>query len=246
MKTNRILILMLTVLTIIGCEPVENKLEYNGDLLAAFSSPVANELFLYDGTPGVKNPVSASIGLIGISNSDVTVDISIDESSTAIEGVHYELLNSAISIPAGSFGSTLPINVLLDGFNGDPEDVRTIVVNISNASGADVAINLQKLSLAIAITCPSEIPEGTYTETGTGVGSDVTLTKTGDDTYMISQMNFDYYSPTYDDVPGYFTDVCNSLTLNGVPTDVFGIAWIGNGRYDPVTGNLSFTVYDAT
>ena len=74
----------------------------------------------------------------------------------------------------------------------------------------------------------------------------VELTKNADGSYTLSQMNFDYYNPGYDPIPGTFVDICGELTLQGTPTNVFGIAWIGSGSYDPDTGNLSFSVSDQT
>lgn len=232
----------------VACEDSSDVLDYKGPVSVKFTAPAATELFLFTNA-GQEAPVTSTIDLIGSpSGSSIDVTISVDESSTAIEGVHYSLASTTVSIPAGEVSAALPVTAILDGFGGDPGNKQTLVINITSANGAEVAVSLSQIELTMSITCPSEIPLGAYAEvgTGTGAGIAVELTKNEDGSYTLSQMNFDYYSPGYDPVPGTFVDVCNTLTLQGVPTDVFGIAWIGTGTYDPATGSLRFSVSDQT
>ena len=236
------------VLIVSSCEKLDEVLDYNGPVSVSFTSPTSTELFLFT-EPGQTLPAMTTVDLIGSPQSGaITVNIAVDESSTAIEGVHYSLAANTVSIAAGEVSAALPLTAILDGFNGDPSNVQKLVLTISDASGAEIATNLSTITISMSITCPSDIPLGAYAETATGTGDGIAveLTKNEDGTYTLSQMNFDYYSPGYDPVPGTFVDVCNTLTLQGVSTDVFGIAWIGTGSYDPSTGNLTFAVSDQT
>jgi hypothetical protein len=60
-------------------------------------------------------------------------------------------------------------------------------------------------------------------------------------------MNACYYVGDYGDVFGEFSDVCDELTLAGVPNpDAFNIAWVGSGTFDPETNTLTFSTADQT
>ncbi|MEM6525783.1 MAG: hypothetical protein AAF693_18435 [Bacteroidota bacterium] len=168
----------------------------------------------------------------------------IDSATTAVEGVQYRLISgSEITIPANeSFGYVI-FEVLDDNIN--PGEIWTLGIGIV---GGDVqpSENYKLVEHNFQVACPSDIPVGTYLETGED-GFEVELTRIDDDTYQLSQMNFRYYDPTYEDVPGVFTDVCNALTLEGEPIpEAFDIAWVGSGTFDPATNTLSFSVADAT
>lgn len=175
-------------------------------------------------------------------NQSVTVNYEV--SGSAVEGVHYNMLSSggSVTIPAGEHSATIEYEVLT--YNFSLEDSETLTFTITDAS-----VELSQYTTftnQIAIKCSSNIPEGTYLETGTG-GMEVELVALGDGRYTLSQMNFRYYNPAYADIPGTFNDVCNNLTLEGVPVpEAYGIAWVGSGSFDPGTNTLTFTVADAT
>ena len=182
----------------------------------------------------------------GAANANgVNITFAIDTASTAIENVHYTVQATSVTIPAGEWSAELPLTILAD--NIEAGEKLSIIINITD-SDATINPNFSTATHIIQITCPSDIALGAYAETltGTGAGVPVELTKNTDGSYTLSQMNFDYYNPGYDPIPGTFVDICGELTLQGAPTDVFGIAWIGSGSYDPDTGNLSFSVSDAT
>jgi hypothetical protein len=250
MKTLYKLIMSLTLLVFIAsCEELDDKLAFSGETSAVFNESTSSALFLFTNA-GQEEALDIPVSILGsAAGSDVTITFEADASSTAIEGVDYRLASTSVTIPAGSYTANISVTVLLDGFDGDPSNIKNIILNITSVQGAELATAMNQVNVAMSITCPSEIPEGTYHETATGTGGAaraVTLTALGDGRYTLSQMNFNYYNAGYDDIPGTFNDVCNSLTLEGVSTSVFGIAWIGTGTYDPVAKTLSFAVSDAT
>lgn len=243
------IILAMLILVVSSCEE-EEKLAYKGSSQVYFFDSSISELFLFTGA-GQEEEFLVDVNLLGQAvGSDITVTVEVDESSTAVEGVHYEFTTNTVTIPAGEYGAQLPITALLDGFNGDPELTVNLVLNIVSAQGVEVANAVSQATLSLSITCPSEIPEGTYHEINTGTGGAaraVQLTSLGGGRYELSQMNFAYYNAGYADIPGEFIDVCNELTLQGVPVGAaYGIAWIGTGVYNPTAKTLSFTVSDAT
>ncbi len=100
-------------------------------------------------------------------------------------------------------------------------------------------------SYTILVSCPTNIALGDYQLKG---GTDiVTLTYDGAGIYTLSNLNFNYYSPSYGDINAKFLDVCNDLTLQGFSGNTpYGIAWVGEGSYNPDTGEISFNYADAT
>lgn len=189
---------------------------------------------------------SVEVTLLGsASSSAIDLNVSVDsEASTAVEGVHYQLITESVSIPAGEYSAPIEFDILLDGFES-PDDLRSLVITISGAATEGVAAQNTTIEITLGYSCISDIPLGTYIESESG--TEVELTRNEDGVYVLSNMNFRYYNPAYGDVPGYFTDVCNQLKLQGVPVaEAFDIAWIGSGTYNPDDGSLSFTRSDAT
>lgn len=87
------------------------------------------------------------------------------------------------------------------------------------------------------ITCPSDIPTGTWVETGDNDVAEVTLSEVSPGVYEFSNFNADYFGPDFV-IRGVFSDVCNTLTLQG--TTEFGVQWRGAGTYDPATQIITF------
>lgn len=88
------------------------------------------------------------------------------------------------------------------------------------------------------ITCPSAIPTGTWMETGEGNDvAETTLTQLSPGVYEFSNFNVDYFGADFV-MRGIFSDVCNTLTLQG--TTEFSVQWRGTGTYDPATQTITF------
>lgn len=244
-KFNRLLLafsFLMVLPLLFSCEKEDVfTVEFDTQAHFASSSKIIRPLFTQ---AGQVESGSITVTLLGeAASSDITLSVAVLESSTAISGVHYSLDSETVTIPAGEYSADVTFDILLDGFESNT-DLRDLVVQISGDAAADVAEDARTATITLGYSCVSAIPEGIYVEATTG--EEVTLTKTGDNTYVLSEMNFQYYSSSYADIPGTFTDVCNDLTLQGVPVpEAYDIAWIGTGVYDPTAGTLTFAMSDA-
>lgn len=228
------------------------------ELNAASGTDVFTFLRANDGSePSAGFFVTTSTG------SAVNVTIAIDESSTAIEGLHYNIASTSVTIPADTYSAELPITVLPD--NIEAGEQWTIVVNITDA---DVAINENFASAThtIQISCPPNIPEGTYVtsfptaaedpdgcETGFAYEDyEVTVTyDAGSETYTISDADIGYFAGDYE-APTKFINICDNLDIIGDSAAPYGISFVGSGIFIPDggangTGRIVFQCYyDAT
>lgn len=180
-------------------------------------------------------------------SSPITITVAADPASTAIEGVHYELPSSTITIPAGQNVVNFPIRVLTG--NIDPSETPDLLLTMTTATGATIAENYKTLDFRIRVICPSDLA-GTYSvfwETlligdGSGGASQtlsnyvippnqagttfdrITLTSTATGVYLISDMSFGLYPGVYGDaIPtGSLSDVCDVLTGASTNVDRFG------------------------
>lgn len=197
----------------------------------------------------------AEIGLNRVSTSAsgaITVNIEVDPSSTAVEGVHYSLSGNSATIAAGEFVGSFPVTVLTG--NIDPSESPALVLNISSATGADIASNYGSITLNIRVVCPSDISQETDTWSGTTTsrfGTDVatvTVTPLGAGQYVVSDMSTGLY-PRF----GFSTtqeliiaDNCNVISYVGPRQTNFTIVpptgenTPTEGSWDETTQTLTF------
>lgn len=133
----------------------------NSDITANFIKDDVNpETFTYD----------IPVVLIGGKNQpigkSVDVAVSVDTSSTATEGVEFNLLDNMVTIPAGETSASVQIEVLSG--NLDPFDAKTLVLRIDSSS-LTISDSF-KTSVDIQAACPFDITPfyGTYDATGDG------------------------------------------------------------------------------
>lgn len=230
-------LLMLAAVALTGCfDESGMDIVYDGPVIVEFDRGDNGSDVTYLAGSGQVPTDQAVINLVGPpQNEAITVQWRIDqESSTAIEGVHYNILSDQnVTIPAGANSTGIEFEVITDNFT--LEDNLTIVFEIVEA-GVPVSVNNATLVHNLSITCPSEIPLGTYRETT--AGKEVQLTSLGNGLYAFDFFNFDYFSPVNDPIGSQFEDVCNTLTLYG--DSRFGIQWRGEGVYNPETQTISF------
>ena len=164
----------------------------------------------------------AEIGLNRVSTSAsgaITVNIEVDPSSTAVEGVHYSLSGNSATIAAGEFVGSFPVTVLTG--NIDPSESPALVLNISSATGADIASNYGSITLNIRVVCPSDISEETDTWDATSssrfgtFNATVSVTPLGAGQYVISDVSAGLYaafgfSTTQEAI---YSDNCNAVTF---------------------------------
>lgn len=93
--------------------------------------------------------VATNIQLIGPQrDSDLPVEFTVADSSTAEEGVHYELPSTSATISANSSAAEVSVSVL----NNDQDDGGTnhlLYLNLQDSEGVAAAENLKTFTLTI-------------------------------------------------------------------------------------------------
>lgn len=178
------------------------------------------------------------INLVGAQvNAPVELTIGVDPSSTAVQGVHYRVKASTVTIPANSSFVEFPIEILTENLGA--KETPDLILNIIDAGDVKISANYSSVTLQIRLACPSDLA-GTYRTVNVGTGGtlnyQVTITELEALTYRISDVTGGLYSLVYgaDDNPAVFTDLCNELTLFDQPDVVFENGkFNGTGRVKP-------------
>lgn len=243
-KLNSLLAVMVASLALAGCMEESGfeiiweglEVEFEG---AALPNQSVTEVVFQDNQQGDQiDQTLLRINLVG-AQIDVPIDIiiGIDTSSTAVQGVHYRMEETAITIPANSSFVDLPIEILTG--NLDPSESPDLVLKIIDAGDIKISTNYRSVTLQIRLACPSDLA-GTYNTVNVGTGGtlsyQVTITEIETLTYRISDITGGVYSLEYgeDDNPAIFTDLCNALTIFDQPDLVFENGkFNGTGRVNP-------------
>ena len=189
MRNNKFTLQYLAVIALaILCSSCDALLDQDitdfgqGSNVVGFASNATTLTVPADGTDV---PSSIPIYIIGPSvsniNSDITVSISIDPSSTAVEGVHYRLDSDTVTLspskdnlsPSGSgvrFEGMLPVTIITEGIVPPIADPPVINLNITDiTTDANVVINdkTDTVVATIGYACPFDIDNytGTYLAT---------------------------------------------------------------------------------
>jgi hypothetical protein len=220
-----------------------------GPNLAAFSRSTMNfsvvatgEEYVQEVPVKVKGPSTREI------TSPVTATISVDPSSTAVEGVHFRLDQNTVQIsPDNNLLAKLPITVLTAGVDAPLAETPVLVLKVSGATGANnVIAGGQTVSINLNYLCDSNL-QGNYIVTITRNDSatpnvyDEVIGKTGSGQYRGTSVG--HYAPgSLGGNPGFtFLDVCGVITVpkqnlvDLYSNEVYGI---GESYVDAATGNL--------
>lgn len=189
--------------------------------------------------------ISIRINLVGAHiDSPVDIMIGIDTASTAVQGVHYRMASTLVTIPANSSFVDLPIDILTG--NLDASESPDLVLNIIDAGDVKISENYKSVKLQIRLACASDLA-GTYNTVNVGTGGtlnyQVTITEIEPLTYRISDITGGVYALYYgaEDNPAIFTDLCNVLTIFDQPDVVFeGDKFNGTGKVN-ADGTLTIT-----
>ncbi|MBN1117146.1 MAG: hypothetical protein JXA77_08080 [Bacteroidales bacterium] len=227
MKSNRIYLTFIAICLIVAgiissCE--EQDFTYSGPSIVSFTD--ASQLFLVQDIANAVDTVK--IGVTKSEAADRTVNISVGVGGSAIEGTHFKLSSTSITIPANQVIGNILIQGLYDGFG---DNLETVIFDIT---GGDVEIANFDTSFTLMMQryCPPN-PDaivGTYTAvtngespdgiTTTGYVHTITITETAvESEYEISAISFGlfdlWYSEYYDggDVPGTILDNCGTYTI---------------------------------
>jgi len=194
------------------------------------------------------------VKLIAAAKSNpVSFTFEVINSSTAIEGLHYDVQSTTGSIPANAYEGELPIVVYPD--NLELGEVVTLDLALRDSD-----VNLARtdtVSFEFQITCPSDLG-GTYDAVTTGTSTDpccpgavtamavVTLTDKGGGVYTISDWSSGIYLAWYaiygissmTDLSGDVTELCGAIS--GSFGEPFGTAVNVVGSVDPSTGVITY------
>lgn len=155
--------------------------------------------------------------------SSATATVSVDESSTAVEGVHFRIDDPTVEFSSeNDLLSNVKITLLSEGIEAPLAEDPVVVLNVENASGNNVIANGKKISINLLYLCPSYL-EGTYDVTveyyrfGAKVGGDITytefITRTGEGQYRTTRVGH-WTQADLGGVPGFtFLDVCDVITI---------------------------------
>ena len=213
-----------------------------GVALLGFYSCIDNDTFGDDvrATPNVVGFVDASTNLSGIADgSEYTFEVTttlkgatsrsttgtftgtltVDPSSTAIEGTHFRLDESTIEVSSDkNYLNKVSITMLSSGIVA-PLDMNPVLkLNVENASGPG-KLSGGSITINLLYLCPSTLA-GTYETTITRDDGNVyvyseTVTETGIGEYRGESVG--HWSPgAIGGTPGFdFIDVCDDLTVPG-------------------------------
>ena len=157
--------------------------------------------------------------LEGISGN-VTATISVDPSSTAVEGVHYSLKETTIALsPDNNLLGEFPVTMLTAGIEPPLENAPVLVLNVSAVTGGgNVIADAKKVTINFLYLCNSVL-EGDYivsilrSDNGVVYVRNETITKTGTGEYR--SLYFGHYAlGVLGGEPGFtFLDVCDDITV---------------------------------
>ncbi|MDD7914748.1 hypothetical protein [Polaribacter ponticola] len=197
----------------------------------------------------VKGPTAAAY------TSDVTINISVDPSSTAVEGTNFTLgATSLVLTAANDYKVNLPITLLTQGIAAPLAESPVLKLMVSSADGVDnILPNGKSLDLTLNYLCFSNLAGNydvtlRYINASAGIDSNYaftdTLTETGDGEYRSGRVGH-WTAAQLGGTPGMtFNDVCNVVSIpyqnlvDRYSNIVEGVA--GDSSVDPATGAISF------
>lgn len=149
-----------------------------GPNLVGFTRASVNASVVADGsTSEVALPITFAGPTASSFPSEFTATIAVDPSSTAIEGVHYSLSSTTVTLsPDGNFIATFPITIITEGIDPPLDPAPILNLNISEISDSSILPNGRTASISVRIEylCFSDITgkyealEGEYWRIGVG------------------------------------------------------------------------------
>lgn len=175
-----------------------------------------------------------------------TANVSVDASSTAVEGKHYRLEETVISASEEQgYLSQFKVVMLTEGIETPLAENPVLVLNVSDAGGpGNVMASGAKLKLNMLYLCPSDL-SGDYAVTIVSEGSTYnyteTITEVGVGEYRGQSVG--HWAPgAIGGEPGFnFTDVCGTITVpqqNLVNLYSNLVSQGGNSYVHPETGDI--------
>mgnify|MGYP006082611009 CR=1 FL=1 len=197
----------------------------------------------------VKGPTSAEY------SAPINSTISVDPSSTAVEGKHYRLDSSTITLDAdGNYSGSLPITLITEGIAAPLAESPILILEVTSADGeTNLLPNGIKLTITLNYLCFSNLA-GTYNvamryvRSASGIDANYAftdvITETGDGKYRTGLVGA-WTAAQLGGTPGMtFNDVCNDISVpyqnlvDLYSNIVEGVA--GKSIVNPETGAIYF------
>lgn len=247
MKTiNKFLILMVLSLSFTSClvddDVMTDAIADTPDLVGFMSS--SRNALVTEGTGSYD--LETTVGVIGPNiatiTEDVQLSIEVNAASTAIEGVHYTLGDTSLTLsPSTGLSGVVPFTVLSDDSSITAPSSFTLILDIVASSGGNGVIPSGKTgsqTINISYLCNSDLA-GAYVTTS-GPFANVNITELADGVYEHDTLPG--LSSGGAGIPFEFSDSCGTITID---TLVLGGGYLvqGSGVVDPVTGVITINGY---
>jgi len=140
-----------------ACTP-ENPLEVTAPSIPHFTAST-EQLYLVADT---EDSFTVQIGVTNQTGSDQAVSISVDESSTALENVHYTLSSTSVTVPNGEYVASFTVTGDFEQLGADGD--QTLVLNIASPAEGAGDLN-QSVTIVLSQFCEYSTASmaGTYT-----------------------------------------------------------------------------------
>ncbi len=223
MKHYKLIYFLCSLIAITSC--VEDEQEIVESIkgspnVIGFVERASNVTEIADGTQTVFDmPVSLKGPTARNTEGTFTASISVDPSSTAIEGVHFRLDQTSFEVTSdGNWINTVPVTMLTDGVNAPLNENPLLVLNVTDADGpGNLVANGSALEITMLYLCPTFL-NNTYTVTITRSDGTVyeytdVIASTGKGQYRGRSVG--HWAPgTIGGAPGFdFLDVCNKIIV---------------------------------
>lgn len=183
----------------------------------------------------LKGPQSGAI------TNDITASVTVDPSSTAVEGVHYTLNTNMVTFsPSNNLINNIDFVVLSAGITAPASE--TLVLNLTNSSDSSILSSGRSGSVIITIQylCFSDMG-GNYSnaDVPSGAAGEATTTETGAGSYTVSALPYLGWGGTTPITFDIIED-CGTITIVGGELTNAGYLTTGGGEVS-ADGN-SFTI----
>lgn len=244
---NKVLFFILAAVLFASCDK-NDIVTYDGPAIASFTGGKSVNAFVKDGEDG---SFQIEVGVTSVSNVDRTYNVVVDPSSTATPDQY--TIESTVVIPANEY---LGYVTVTPNFENASTTGSTLVLNLQSDGSGEVGFQ-DTFTANIFKQCDSDLA-GTYSVLTSGQSTDgaaaapvvdlaytVTLTKTGEITYSVSDIFAGIYIDWYCAPYGYcvetkqtITDVCGKIS--GTFTEPYGTTAVVTGT-DNGDGTLTIS-----
>lgn len=147
-------ILFLGVVILSSCEKL-NEPKILSSVQVGFEFRTST--LMLDYIAGADVPTTVRVMVIGAQQSTaITLNISVDAASTAVEGTHFDLASTTVTIPANTSWGEFTLIGHAGAFTGGGQ-TENIVLNLTTTGSISVAPNFATTTTKLQTVCPFDI-----------------------------------------------------------------------------------------